>query len=473
VRRITIAAFVALCVAACGGQDENHGAASPDRSPSGDDFVIRTVDSGGGGDGGSSTPGTVEPTGDRPDLRLSARLAGKTFEVGKPILAKLNLQNLGEKAYKLFDPDRSIPGSIRCSIKLPSGRNSEVVYDQRIPEGAIKQEDLVDLGPGDSVSVDLDIGPAIRKAGDGELGEYVVEIHFTGGHRGKRLTMNLWNRAAVKETGAAPVTFELRWPTELADMGVTPEIDRQVAELLADAGPEGRMTEQARLVLTNIGEGIYPSLVRQLERASSTSHPDQVIAWNAYHYLLEDDDALDHLIAEEHTSSPLKEFLTRWLECSDRRERRMRPDPEEVEFRTAVLDPNHRKKTAFRLTRSANAGRVTEILYVNGFGLVKFERHENGKVTAKNGRLSEKDRDAMFTELVKHRFWLHGGVRNHGSESEALVTIEHLLVSSGAEGPPEDVVHRIEVWESEATIFNRSLGAIVTALRGAKLALRR
>jgi len=460
--------LLAAALAACAGEEaEETGKKKAGAAGRDDGFRIEIRDTGGAGGASSAATARARPRPSPPastELRFRTRIPATEFDMGEEIPLKLSAMNVGRTPIRMYRPEKELVSSIRFDAITPRGTKRTVGYRMKIPEQSITEEDLVTIEPGHTVTAEMDLMPVLRDAATEEYGEYTVQAVFDGGQRGKHLTMDLWNRAGDKEVRGPEFKVTLRWPPGLTSRGITPEIDVQVTTILGDTGPDGRLPKEGRAVLELLGEEAWPAVVRKLALAASSRHPRQVIGWNAYHVLRDQGAKVVPFLREaEDTESPLREMLIEWIEISERRGARLEPVGEHRAFRDAVIPPENRGGTAFRLFRSADQGRRTETITVAGDGLVTREVMQGGEASSVSGMLEQRGHESFLIALVEHRFWLQRGVRRHGSRREALLLLEQLDVS----GDEERIVRRIEVWETEAKLMNRSLNEIVKAFRAA------
>jgi hypothetical protein len=293
------------------------------------------------------------------------------------------------------------------------------------------------------------------------LGEYRITTVFTGGYQGKRHSMDIWNREGSKTVPAREMTITLTWPEDLENKGVTPELDITVSMILGDTKPNGELREAATKALKMMGTKIYPTILHKLEQAESPRHPHQVIGWNAFAFLRDGGESALEAVLADKSERPLNRMLEASMRSSQRKALGRPPIGEEAVFLDEVGKPENRVKMIFRLARSANAGRTTETITLNGHGLLSRELYENGRATSKSRKLTDEEKNAFFLLVVSEKFWLQRAVRQHGSVNEGLMTLEHLR--EGKEKPA--LIRRIEVWETEAKLFNHSLGRIIAAMQ--------
>ncbi len=451
---------IALAMIACGGERRREKKAGvPVESPSTGEVIVRAV--GGGGGGSSGRPGgRAEVRKPREELRLELAVPHRSYGPGSRIPATLTLTNVTEAGIRMYRPARSLAGDLRLEFRTPGGRKHSVTWRLRVPEESIRDEEIETLEPGASVRAEVDLGSVLRDAGVTETGNYRFTAIFTGGYQGRYRTRKLWNRARVKEVRSNAVDVSYRAPAREEKLPVDPLTDVPVATMLGDAGPDGRLREDAVKVLDALGRDMYPAMVRCLDQAASRIHPEQVVGWNAFRYLRAHGvDALEAIGKDTTARSPLKAMLTAWIRSEERARLKLDPDPEEESFRRSLADPRARKRQIFRLTRCADQGRTMDSVTLFGTGRVEVEHLSGGKGTAYSGTVSGKALDAFRAELVKGRFWLQRAVRRRGSEDEALLIFEQ----EEQVGDRRKPVRRFEVWEMEATFFNRSLSGIVGA----------
>jgi hypothetical protein len=154
-------------------------------------------------------------------------------------------------------------------------------------------------------------------------------------------------------------------------------------------------------------------------------------------------------------------MLEAWMRSEQRKALKLPPVGDEFVFRDEVGRPERRAKMIFRLTRSANAGRTAETIVLNGHGLLSREFYENGRATSKSRKLTDEEKTAFFLLVVNEKWWLQKAIRQHGSANEALLILEQLREEDGKTVP----IRRIELWETEAKLFNLALGRIVAGMQ--------
>jgi len=458
-----------LLIAACGGS-EPEGSPSPakTKAPGGDDEVFHATDRG-GGTGKSNGPAVKTDPGDGPELRLVLALAKATYDRGEPITAEFTLTNASARDVLLYRPERTLVGDVRFVIQTPKGNEVPVALRLAVREETVSKDDLQSIPPGGRCRSTLDLGTILENAGSGRLGEYRVTAVFTGGYQGRHLTMDVWNRAGTKEAVSNTVTLRVTWPKELTKRGITPELDIQISTILLDAAPDGSLRDDARRVLQMLGAKARPTLIHKLGEAESPRHPLQVVGWNAFGFLRDEKlDALDAVMKAPGVKGPLLTMLEAWMRSEARGARDLVALGDERVFRDEIGRPERRVNMIFTLVRSAEEGRVSDTIRVNGHGLLSREIYRGGGATSKSKRLTEAELNAMFLLFVKEKLWLHRAIRQVGSKNEALLILSQHRTEDGK----EILVRRIEVWESEATLFNRSLGRIVKGLQTLAVPLR-
>jgi len=450
-----------LLLAACGGSEPEDSPSPPKTDAGGsEDDVFHATDRERGPGSDLGTAGKDAGEGG-PELSLAVTLPKTTFDRGEPIPAVLTLTNASAANVLLFDPERALAGDVRFGIEPPNGRRTNVALRLAVREETVTKSDLDSIPPGGRRRVTVDLMPYLLDAASGKLGEYRITVTFTGGYQGGKLTMDVWNRDRTKEAVSNAVTLRLVWPEELTARGITPEMDVQIATILLDTKPDGTLQDRARKVLGMLGAKACPTLLHKLAAAESPRHPLQMVGWNAYGFLRDQGTkALDAVMRAPGEKGPLHTMLEAWMRSEARNTQELVALGEERVFRDEVGKPEKRVNMIFTLVRSAEEGAVSDTIRVNGHGLITRELYDRGTATSKSKRLKDEEVNALFMLFVKQKFWLQRGIRQVGSKDEALLILSQHREQDGK----EVLVRRIEVWESEAKLFNRALGTVVSGI---------
>jgi hypothetical protein len=456
--RVLLVTLMLAALVACGEERENRLSSERPSAPSEEDAVIRVVDA---EKSRESSSGESAP---RAELKLQLRFERDAVGLGEPVPARLVLTNTGKRSVRIYDPERGLTADLEYLVWTPDGREVVIRQHREIPEESVRQEDLVVLGPAGEAVVEVDLQPTLLAAGDGAVGEYRVQATFSGGHQGRLITMDLWNRSGSKRLTAREASVRLTWPTDLAGLGITQELDAEVERLLSTVGAERRLTVGAKAALSALGDRIDTLLVRKLALTASRDRKRQLVGWSTWDYLRAKGEAvLEDLRASPKREEPGVRMLRRQI-AADAAEAAGEPlSPPDEGIRRTLLDDRARHRLGLTV-RWDDAGRGGyEILTLRGSGEIHHERVRGGSRRHEVGELEPAAVRGILETLAEERIWMMEAVRRFTLPGEGFIRLDLVLSPAGARGP-ERVLCRLDVPENEATIQNRALARVMSRL---------